>query len=253
MVDEEAVIGLAEAESLTGARKRFESLMGNFGFAAFSYVDIRKVPMVDDPIPFFQSTVRSDFLDSYQRERFDSHDPVIRRAAASNGTFNWYDCPEYARAAKYRRGYKNKARQILELALDHQFQNGVIVPAHSFNPDGTRNAALISLYWDDQERENWRGRALPYAAQMASFVLHQRVCELRDLGNDGGDMALLTDRERECLSWAAKGKTTGETADILCLSQSGVVFHLKSAMRKLGVYNKCHAVAVAIKTGLINI
>ena len=61
----------------------------------------------------------------------------------------------------------------------------------------------------------------------------------------------LTNRERECLAWACRGKTGGETATILDIGERTVEFHLQNAMRKLGVHNKVHAIAVAMRRGLV--
>ncbi|MDJ0947045.1 MAG: helix-turn-helix transcriptional regulator [Kiloniellales bacterium] len=63
----------------------------------------------------------------------------------------------------------------------------------------------------------------------------------------------LTSREVECLTWAAHGKSCWEVAQILSISQNTVTFHLKNAIRKLGAANKCHAAALAVAQGLIEI
>ena len=61
----------------------------------------------------------------------------------------------------------------------------------------------------------------------------------------------LSDRERDCLSWAALGKSSWEIGRILSISENTVVFHIKNAMRKLGVSNRVLAAAKAIELGLI--
>jgi DNA-binding CsgD family transcriptional regulator len=62
----------------------------------------------------------------------------------------------------------------------------------------------------------------------------------------------LTDREREVLVWACRGKTRTETAELLNIGERTVEFHFENAMKKLGVFNKFHAIAVAIHLGLIS-
>jgi LuxR family quorum-sensing system transcriptional regulator CciR len=64
-------------------------------------------------------------------------------------------------------------------------------------------------------------------------------------------MPRLTERERECLSWSAQGKSAWATSMILGVSENTVNFHLKSAMRKLGTTNRVQAVAIAVRAGLI--
>lgn len=61
----------------------------------------------------------------------------------------------------------------------------------------------------------------------------------------------LSAREQECLRWASAGKTGGETAQILGVSERTVNFHLGNAFAKLNVNNKQAAVAQAILQGLL--
>jgi DNA-binding CsgD family transcriptional regulator len=61
----------------------------------------------------------------------------------------------------------------------------------------------------------------------------------------------LTKREKECLIWAADGKTSWETAKILGVSNETVAFHHHNAMTKLGSKTKNHAVARALSLGLL--
>ena len=63
----------------------------------------------------------------------------------------------------------------------------------------------------------------------------------------------LTPRETECLIWTAKGKTAGDIADILNISEHTVRFHIARAMKKLNVYSKTHAAAKSLQLGLITI
>jgi len=67
------------------------------------------------------------------------------------------------------------------------------------------------------------------------------------------DESLLTGRERECLIWAAQGKTSWETARILDVAEVTVNFHLKNVVKKLGVANRVQAVAQAVTDGLIEL
>jgi DNA-binding CsgD family transcriptional regulator len=61
----------------------------------------------------------------------------------------------------------------------------------------------------------------------------------------------LTDRERDCLLWTARGKTAWEVGQILVISEETVLFHLKNTTRKLCVFSKHHAVVKAIVQGYI--
>jgi DNA-binding CsgD family transcriptional regulator len=61
----------------------------------------------------------------------------------------------------------------------------------------------------------------------------------------------LTEREKEVLTWVARGKTSSEIAIILALSERTVNFHCDQAMKRLDVINRTQAVAKALAAGLI--
>ena len=61
----------------------------------------------------------------------------------------------------------------------------------------------------------------------------------------------LTRRERECLLWAAEGKTSWEIGQLLNISERTSIFHLQNATHKLGASGRQAAIARAISLGLI--
>lgn len=69
---------------------------------------------------------------------------------------------------------------------------------------------------------------------------------------DTAERGVLTRRERECLQWCAEGKTSWEISQILSISQHTADWYLASAGRKLASANRLHAVAEALRRGLIS-
>ena len=67
---------------------------------------------------------------------------------------------------------------------------------------------------------------------------------------DGG-IPSLTRRERECLGWCAEGKSYWETAVILGISERTVSFHMEAMRTKLNAGSNAHAVAIAVRAGLL--
>ena len=63
--------------------------------------------------------------------------------------------------------------------------------------------------------------------------------------------ASLTEREMEILRWTGDGKSAGEIATILEISERTVHFHIQNVMAKLGAVNKTAAVAQAVALGLL--
>jgi DNA-binding response OmpR family regulator len=61
----------------------------------------------------------------------------------------------------------------------------------------------------------------------------------------------LSERETEALSWAARGKTSAEIAQILGLRKRTVDFHIDNARNKLGTNTRVEAVIKAVSGRLI--
>ena len=65
--------------------------------------------------------------------------------------------------------------------------------------------------------------------------------------------AQLTPRELEVLTWVARGKSAWEIGAILKISKRTVDEHAATAVRKLGAVSRVHAVALAVRDGLIEV
>lgn len=63
----------------------------------------------------------------------------------------------------------------------------------------------------------------------------------------------LSPREAQILSLIAKGNANKRIATILGISEETIKGHLRSAFTKLGVGDRAHAVAIAIKRGIIDL
>ncbi len=228
------------------------ALLLRLGYVGFSYLDSRQLPYRDVPHPFCHFTVRADFAANYIREDFASYDPVVTRSAVTNTPFAWSDCPEFQMRKRTRRGPKSHARRVIEAAYDFGYTEGLVIPSHAVDKLGKPVFALMSLFWSGSTKDFGVPETMPRWLRLIVLSYHERMLELRGIVSDGPcSRSTLTDRERECLAWACRGKTGGETATILGIGERTVEFHLQNAMRKLGVHNKVHAIAVAVRYGLV--
>jgi len=71
--------------------------------------------------------------------------------------------------------------------------------------------------------------------------------------DDGGETlpTVLSQREIECLTWVALGRTDAEVASLIHRSTTTARFHVENAISKLGARNRTQAVAIACQRGLI--
>lgn len=237
-------------EKLNGT---MQALTHQMGYASFIYADLnrRLVGKALKPTFYYLGTVRTDFIENYQNENYVNHDPTVTRAASTNVPFTWADCVEFQESGS-RRGPKTRALKIFKVAQDFGYRQGYVIPAHAVDAWGNPSHAMVCLYSQDDSKRISIPDARSRWLRLAVLLCHERIIELR--GATSGEpprVTSLTDRERDCLAWACRGKTGGETADILGIGERTVEFHLQNAMGKLGVNNKVHAIAVAISRGLL--
>lgn len=62
----------------------------------------------------------------------------------------------------------------------------------------------------------------------------------------------LSQRETECLAWVSRGKSSSDIGAILGLSPRTVDSYLEKACAKLRVRTRIEAVALAVRSGLID-
>jgi len=90
-----------------------------------------------------------------------------------------------------------------------------------------------------------------YAHQMVARTIENGLESESPEARPPGSALALTERERECLTGAASGKTAAEVAMALSLSEATVIYHLSKVRRKLDVGKSRHAVSKAISLRLI--
>ena len=62
----------------------------------------------------------------------------------------------------------------------------------------------------------------------------------------------LTDKERDILSWVARGKSDPDIGDILNLSEFTINYHMRNIFKKFNVNSRITVVVKAVSYGLIS-
>lgn len=83
------------------------------------------------------------------------------------------------------------------------------------------------------------------------FLGHEIVNRCLQVQADPGAPVWLSGRERECLRWAAAGKTDWEIGQILSLSEKTVNVYITRAKTKFGVKSRAQAILLASRAGHI--
>lgn len=108
----------------------------------------------------------------------------------------------------------------------------------------------------DSELKGRRLGADDYVTKPVDFEILAAIIDAR-LGKGARHEVLsrhvaLNDREVECLTWSARGKTSPEIATILGIAKRTVNFHIENACRKLKVSTRTEAVVKAASGRLID-
>ena len=88
-----------------------------------------------------------------------------------------------------------------------------------------------------------------FSPSMASMLLEDYRVRLAH--EDGDDVGMFTEREREVLQLVAEGKTNKEISDLLTVSIKTVQTHRAHIMEKLDVHDRTDLVRYAMRKGII--
>ncbi|WP_226739456.1 helix-turn-helix transcriptional regulator [Microvirga lenta] len=254
---DEAIAGIEACTSLDELRIFLQDIIENYGFSAFNFIDAGQ-PHLD--MPFHFGTISGAWKEEYIRNNFVVVDPAIAKARKINIPFTWGSIPLPVFTGRRKPG----AIKTMEAARDHGFTEGLMIPYHFRDQLGRVHSSATTFFWRDpvekfhfllSERKHELHLIMIYWVQRAVDIIAREhragVTVIRPHQNNTG--IALTDRERDMLAWAARGKTVADTADILKISEETVETHIRNAMRKLDATNKTHAVAKAIYLGLIDV
>ncbi len=161
------------------------------------------------------------------------NDPILAEARADGRSFTWREAwsrcqgPAAAARAALARGLGLEDGLAIPLGRT-AFATPVVLAAgrHPTLDAGARSAVIL-----------------------ASSAIYRRIAALDAIRYRPGTR--LTERERQCLSWAAAGKSDWEIGQIIALSAKTVNYHIENAKRKSGVQTRVQAIVEALRSGLI--
>ncbi len=191
---------------------------------------------------YFTTNYPEEWMRRYLEQNYETVDPTVQHCSHSTIPLIWTP-PEKAAAKKLSR----QEKKFINEAHDFGLAQGISIPVHGANGEH----AIFSLVLRPEKAAELRHISEKiYVFQILTPYIHERVQQLT-VSNVPQQHVHLTARERECLLWAAAGKTAWESARILNVSERTVIFHLHNALHKLDVTNKPHAIAKAVALGLI--
>lgn len=214
----------------------FASVISDFGFSHFIMTGLPAYGEdVEDLIVANAWPV--EWSDRYRAGHYFLHDPISIEAFKSSTKYRWVE-------AKQRHPTSKITDQIESEAKTFGLVDGLAFPL--FDPSNWQ--AVVSLSSDQLLELPDRYYNMVY---LAAAVCQGRATAL--LEPQRQLVPRLSARECDILSWMAHGKTRGETADILGISEDTVKSHLRRISDKLNVSNTTHAVAKAVHSRQIQL
>ena len=218
-----------------------ERAVGDIGFERYAYCALtghERYKAVEDRAPAVALNYPASWTDYYFEHGYQSMDPVLHYARGIAHPFLWRWLEASVKLDEEQVLIMNQAREAGLL-------DGAAVPIHG--PYG--NVCLLTCA--SANRHPGAELVLSKLAMLAT-QFHAAYGELCGTNAGCRIVPMLTERERECLQWAAEGRNSSQVGDILHISENTVNFHFRKAVRKLSANNRTAAVVNAIRYGLIS-
>ena len=226
-----AVRGLDTEDALGEALAEICSDLGFRYFALTHHVDVRRS----------SAAIRIHNYPDGWAEWFDEQplgatDPVHRASHLTSVGFSWSRLPEMIALTA-------GDRRVLDLARKEGIGDGFTVPAH------VPGEAHGSCSFACAAGEPFAEQHLPLLQLVGSFAFE--AARRMHRGRVSTGPIELTERQRECVMWAARGKSDWEIARVLGVSEATVGEHLRHAYERYGVGKRTLVTVHALFDGTI--
>lgn len=237
-VAEEFAHAVERAADLKALEDTVEAIAREMGFRYFAlthHVDIPRAP---------QPAIRLDnyppaWVDYFDTQRLGPCDPVHRASQRTSIGFSWSQLADMVDLSP-------RDHDILRRAWRAGLGEGFTVPAHV--PGESAGSCSFATARGRRSRLDWFPMTQLVGA--LAFEAARRLSGMRELAPNARPR--LTDRQRDCVYWASRGKSDWEIAQILGLSHDTVIQHLKQARERYGVAKRTQLTVHALFDGTLS-
>ena len=223
----------ADMPSLFNCFNKATKALGFSHFVISRVARLRSADPQNTAIDMICAHYPDEWVHHYQRRDYASTDPVHRAAFTHRTPYRWDDIVNLSKAE----------HRVMDEAREAGLPAGLSIPVHQ--PGGS--VLLFSLAGSPSSVND------ADILRRAYLISTQFHFELQRLAPTPSRHAshYLTPRQRECLTWVARGKTSSEIALILGISRYTVEFHIKEAKKILNYNSRTAAAVNAVAQGLL--
>jgi LuxR family quorum-sensing system transcriptional regulator CciR len=178
------------------------------------------------------------WVEYFDAQRLGPSDPVHRASHITGIGFAWSRLPRMIQLTP-------RDRDVLERARRSGIGDGYTVPAHI--PGESAGSCSFATAPGQTVRQDRL-----FLAQLVGGMAFEAARRLVAARPQPTEKPQLTDRQRECIYWAARGKTDWEIARILGISHETVILHLKQARARYGVGKRTQLAVHALFDGTLS-
>ncbi|MER8989473.1 LuxR family transcriptional regulator [Mesorhizobium sp. M0843] len=230
--------GAAQSEQLFDLVSAF-ALIFDYPWTAYSALatDQNSLRMVRRH-PAAMLNYPDEWQERYFEMGYDKMDPIIKTSRRRAAAFRWSEVYN-------DRSTTEDERRVFDEAAAFGLRSGISVPLRGL--DGSFAIMSFAQPWGRE----CRNRTITYL-QLASLHFHLMVTKLANSSNNG-EAPNLSSREKECILWTARGKSSWEIGKILGISVNTVNFHLKNVKQKLDASSRTLAAIKAVNCGIVEL
>lgn len=241
-LDLKSLRALADSSDTAALSTGIQDIVSRLGVDYWFYA--LDLPVVkDQPNELRIGTYPESWVRHYFEHNYIRIDPVISHCQDHAVPLIWQDAID--RTRRLLDPTTQRVRQMFDEACEFGLCTGLSVPLH-----GPGVSWGLMSFASRQYRSRPLQKILPEVHLLAHYVHEAARRFLLDAAIPV-DVPTLTRRERECLTWAAEGKTSWEIGHMLKISERTAIFHLQNAMHKLRASGRQAAIARAVSLGLI--
>ncbi len=231
---EELASGLSSAASEDHLFTALADASTRLGFSHFALAYERRGS--GPPASLLVHDYPADWAKTYVDFDLGGADPVRRAGGRSMTGFEWRNLALYIPLTK-------RDRQMLEVGRQHGLAEGFTVPRHL--PGEATGACSFVI--------DPKGMLVAGTLTVAEILGAAALTSARRIVGGGSRKTrpMLSERQRECVLWTARGKTASEVGAILGISEETVNQHLKIARDRYDVHCRQMLILCALFDGLI--